>query len=1234
MRRPGEAAGRGRWMGTDGETVGVDAGQAPATAPGEARLRVFLSYSRKDGDFVARLAAALDGPKFEASYDASPHAGKNPELGIAAEDEWWKQLERMIAAADAMVFVVSPDSIASKVCDEEILYARTMGKRVIAVMRREIDFAKAPPRLAALNVKLRFLDDSEAGFAASLASLSDALELDAAWWREQTWLAEQVKTWRDADADKRTDWLLSAAELARAERWAARRPPKAPQISEAELDFLAASRAHQAELAEEEARKLKVRRRLQLGALVLSVLLLALSIGGGMFVVDRQRNVARSESLMLANAARGQADAGADASALRLSLLAARDTFLSPASDEAEAVLARTSAAWRLEQEFTGKPGTTDHAAISEDGTRIVSWGDNSAEISLWDAKAGTVMATLSMSHPEGGFPQIKKVVFAGQSVVASLQDLRFKAGTAVAAWRADTGAKLWQRDTEQESLEPLVSPDGRVVMLSEYRTTPDGIVEDDRGLATAVEIATGKVLFERERRAFSEAFSPDGGRVALWESDGIRVVRLSEGAIVNEIAAQFAKAPPSHNPGMFDMPPSLEPDGVAFSPDGSRLAAWTHGYAVSTWGLSSPQGVLTMVKPPYRNTYDLRDRAQYEAQPGGVMFTQDSQHLLTWSAMGVARLLLAGESEPIVIRSPMGSQWNSVTTSAMPDGLGLVTFGSSDNVLRVWKFAAPDAPQRELVHQAALTSVALQKDGRLAIAKDESLTASVWDLETGQRTARLRHDDALNGYAFAPGGRALTWGKGGVMRLWRMGGTLAEVRNPVDGKPVTDGAAVFSTDGRRVLVWDKAWLAVFDAETGEPEIKYALNDQWCSYSFELQMRCGVAPVAAPGRFVVWDGDSIWLTPAARGADIKILASAGGQSVAMVSPDGASVLGYGEDGVKVWDVATGAERFHIAKGVSLWEAMFVGDGKRFVAWSDDYILRLFDSATGKELGATLDMKPMLEMHGTPRLKASPDGRWVFVDTGSSMIWDIVELREASATLMPDKLQFEQDIAFSSQSGVFATWRSESLTLWTLNKMGEPVAGKPIETGGMLKAVRFAPDGKLFATLENDQVRLWRVGETSPFATQAMLLPEGLAFSADGERFMAWDGGNTVLLDTATGEPVFKTASPAIIWSSIGAMSALSPDGGRMIVIAPEAGAKLYDVSATQRPTSVKALRERVCGARKAGAARATAARDTWHVSPGDVVAAPTLRGREGEDVCGWSPAWWDTALDTVFGWAN
>ena len=58
----------------------------------------------------------------------------------------------MIAAADIMVFIVSPESAESPVCDREIAHARELGKRIIAILFRPIDFAGAPKLLAALNV--------------------------------------------------------------------------------------------------------------------------------------------------------------------------------------------------------------------------------------------------------------------------------------------------------------------------------------------------------------------------------------------------------------------------------------------------------------------------------------------------------------------------------------------------------------------------------------------------------------------------------------------------------------------------------------------------------------------------------------------------------------------------------------------------------------------------------------------------------------------------------------------------------------------------------------------------------------------------------------------------------------------------------------------------------------------------------------------------------------------------
>ena len=211
--------------------------EAPAKHEHAQALRVFLSYSRKDGVFLARLAEALIALGYEATYDASPHGRNNPDLAITAEDEWWKALEGMIAKADVMVFVVSKASADSKVCDEEIAYARRLGKRVIAILREEIDFRTAPPKLAALNVKLRFTDDAEASFAASLAELKQALDLDAGWWREQKWFALQLKDWLDAADKQKAGWLLSAAETERAELWAARRPPGRRRLRRRSVGF-------------------------------------------------------------------------------------------------------------------------------------------------------------------------------------------------------------------------------------------------------------------------------------------------------------------------------------------------------------------------------------------------------------------------------------------------------------------------------------------------------------------------------------------------------------------------------------------------------------------------------------------------------------------------------------------------------------------------------------------------------------------------------------------------------------------------------------------------------------------------------------------------------------------------------------------------------------------------------------------------------------------------------------
>ena len=85
-------------MPDDGNPPDAQRAQPPA------KTRVFLSYSRKDDAFTRRLAAALEARGYAPDFDQSARDPAN--AGIAPEDEWWPRLKHMIAADEAMVFIV------------------------------------------------------------------------------------------------------------------------------------------------------------------------------------------------------------------------------------------------------------------------------------------------------------------------------------------------------------------------------------------------------------------------------------------------------------------------------------------------------------------------------------------------------------------------------------------------------------------------------------------------------------------------------------------------------------------------------------------------------------------------------------------------------------------------------------------------------------------------------------------------------------------------------------------------------------------------------------------------------------------------------------------------------------------------------------------------------------------------------------------------------------------------
>lgn len=188
---------------------------------------------------VRSLTEALSRRGLLPDFDLAPEDPGAEDTGISAEDEWWTRLEQMITRADVIVFVISRASAASRVCDQEVAFARAAGKRIIPVLGQSVDYQRLPPHVAALNIEISFVDRDSEAFDQSVEELVGAIERDVEWLRQSTQLTVEAMTWHSAR--RPPDQLLRGAEIRRAQELVARRPDSAPPTSDVVLDFLTAS---------------------------------------------------------------------------------------------------------------------------------------------------------------------------------------------------------------------------------------------------------------------------------------------------------------------------------------------------------------------------------------------------------------------------------------------------------------------------------------------------------------------------------------------------------------------------------------------------------------------------------------------------------------------------------------------------------------------------------------------------------------------------------------------------------------------------------------------------------------------------------------------------------------------------------------------------------------------------------------------------------------------------------
>jgi dipeptidyl aminopeptidase/acylaminoacyl peptidase len=492
---------------------------AVVVAPSDVgRPDLFISYAREDAAFVRKLDAALRAGGKDVWVDWED---------IRPSADWRAKVRSGIESARVFVVVLSPELVVSEVCREELAHAVASNKRIVPVVRREIERAVAPAELTVPNwIFCRDGDDFEGFFG----ELVETLETDLDWLDEHARLLVRASEWEREGRD--ASFLLRGSDLRAAEDWLGRQGEHRQLPTALQGEYVVASRGAAGR-----------RQRIILGGVLAG---LAVALGLAVFAV-LQRNDAvaqrdRAVSLVLASAARDQLTDRLDVSLL-LGLEAYRT---SPSAEAANSMIAALERARQSGAEMILRGSDS---AFSPDGRTLATAGRDGTLV--WDVR----------TRKRLGQP------VRGQRPVA------FSSNGRTLATAGDGTVRFWNVST----LEPL---DQAIYIgaLTGVAFSPDGLTfatAGDHGTLRLWDVNTGKLLGKPFRGTTDPvtglAFSPDGRTLATANGDG--TVRLWKVRTQQPLGQSLrGHAGPV--------------DDLAFSPDGRTLATTGFDGTVRLWNV------------------------------------------------------------------------------------------------------------------------------------------------------------------------------------------------------------------------------------------------------------------------------------------------------------------------------------------------------------------------------------------------------------------------------------------------------------------------------------------------------------------------------------------------------------------------------------------------------------------------------------------------------------------------
>jgi WD40 repeat protein len=882
--------------------------------PPESSLEVFISYSRADSDFARKLNEALQIQGKTTWFD---------QESIPPGSDFQQEIYRGIESSANFLFIISPKSVNSPYCADEVEYAQKLNKRFVTVLHRHVSAKELHPALASVQ----WIDFNRYGgdFYPNFSELVRTLDTDREHVKSHTKWSQRALEWENKD--KSADLLLRGSEFLIAQNWlhSAEQENKQPTATDLQKQYISKSGRYK-----------RKNRRLLIGAFVsvMGVVTTAGIVSTALWLkAERQAAIAKAElvkNLLLTNPLEGLVQS-IEATGSSRALLSQVPPWEVQSSLFEAIKVARKGI---IERNILREPeAEVLSVAISPNGLMIAS-GDASGTVRLWDIH-GKPIGQPFRGHEHG----VLSVAFSpnGRYIVSGSDDYT------VRLWDI-YGKPIGQpfRGHEYRVTSVAFSPDGQTIV--------SGSLDNTVRLWDLEGNQIGQAFGGHESSVTSVAFSPDGQTIVSGSTD--TTVRLWD-LKGNQIDKPFR----GHQGSV---------DSVAFSPDGRYIVSGSVDKRVRLWNRKG-----NPIGHPFRG---------HESSVTSVAFSSDGQTIVSgstdttvrlWDLNGnpigksfrghqgsVTSVAFSSDEQTIVSGSddktvrlwdrkgnPMGQPFqghrSSVTSVAFsPNGQTIVS-GCYDRKVRLWDRKGNLIGQPFQGHEAGIWSVAFSPNGQMIASGSEDKTVRLWDLKGNPIGHPFRgHQGTVGSVAFNPNGQLIATGSDDkTVRLWDLKGN--PIGHPFTGHQDKVHSVAFSPDGKiiasasedkTVQLWDLKGNLI-----GQPLRAYKNFARSVAFSLD-------------GKYIVTGGDNTILLWNRQGKRIGQPFSGHKRGVFSVafSPDAQYIVsGSHDQTVRLWDLKGNPIGQPLEHEAGVWSVAFSPDGQTIVSGSGDEKMWLWQGGTWK-----------------------------------------------------------------------------------------------------------------------------------------------------------------------------------------------------------------------------------------------------------------------------------------------